>query len=75
MHICNQGTGFFLPHMLMLCRKVTEMPTLMKKLIHYLSAFAFQLAEAPALAKPQEVFHLLPFGRSQVERKGRHVQR
>lgn len=42
--------------MLMLCSKETEMPTLMQRLIHYLSAFAFQLAEVPALAKPQEAF-------------------
>lgn len=75
MHICKQGTGFLLLHMLMLCSKETEMPTLMQRLIHYLSAFAFQLAEAPALAKLQEAFHLLPFGRSQAKRKVRYVQR
>lgn len=74
MHICKQGTGFLLLHMLMLCSKETEMPTLMQKLIHYLSAFAFQLAEAPALAKLREAFHL-PFGRSEAKRKARYVQR
>lgn len=55
LHVCQQDTRFLCLRMLKLCSKETEMPALMQRLIHYLSAFAFQPAEAPAFVALQEV--------------------